>query len=84
MFHPICVGLIDGVDYSVYDFYCACCHPPPGKENANPFVHMRGQAGAAPTAGSAAPGAAAAAVTPGGRRRSSQDRSQVNLATELS
>ena len=82
MFHPICVGLIDGVDYSVYDFYCACCHPPPGKENANPFVHMRGQAGgAAPAAGAAA---AAAAVTPGGRRRSSQDRSQVNLATELS
>ena len=69
MFHPICVGLVDGVDYSVYDFYCAACHPPPGKENANPFVGMRPGAGV--------PGPAPATITPGGRRRSSQDRSQV-------
>ena len=78
MFHPICVGLVDGVDYSVYDFYCAMCHPPPGKENANPFVHMQRQQGQQQAG--AVGGGAPAAVAPGGRRRSSQDRSQVRLA----
>ena len=78
MFHPICVGLVDGVDYSVYDFYCAMCHPPPGKENANPFVHMQQRQQGQQQAG-AVGGGAPAAVAPGGRRRSSQDRSQVKL-----
>ncbi len=41
IFHPTCVGLPEGTDYeATYDFYCAGCQPPPGKENANPFSHM--------------------------------------------
>jgi hypothetical protein len=43
LFHPACVGLHDGIDYSEkYNFYCAGCHPPPGKENANPFSPLVG------------------------------------------
>ena len=33
MFHPVCVGLMEGPDYNGFDFYCADCAPPPGKEN---------------------------------------------------
>ena len=33
MFHPVCVGLMEGPDYNGFDFYCADCPPPPGKEN---------------------------------------------------
>ena len=33
MFHPVCVGLMEGPDYNGFDFYCADCSPPPGKEN---------------------------------------------------
>ena len=37
LFHPTCVGLLDGIEYSAaYDFYCANCRPPPEKENAKP------------------------------------------------
>ena len=32
LFHPVCVGLMEGPDYSSFDFYCADCRPPPGKE----------------------------------------------------
>lgn len=33
LFHPVCVGLMEGPDYNGFDFYCADCSPPPGKEN---------------------------------------------------
>ncbi|TRY71707.1 hypothetical protein TCAL_04757 [Tigriopus californicus] len=37
MFHPPCVGLLEGLDYeSTCDFYCTSCQPPPGKENSVP------------------------------------------------
>ena len=32
LFHPVCVGLMEGPDYSGFDFYCADCPPPPGTE----------------------------------------------------
>lgn len=41
LFHPECVGLIQGIDYSQqFDFYCISCQPPAGKENSKPFSHM--------------------------------------------
>ncbi len=36
LFHPKCVGLLDGVNYFSYDFYCYSCTPPAGKENNEP------------------------------------------------
>eukprot|EP00095_Tigriopus_kingsejongensis_P000598 maker-scaffold95_size379157-snap-gene-2.34 protein:Tk00598 transcript:maker-scaffold95_size379157-snap-gene-2.34-mRNA-1 annotation:"f-box lrr-repeat protein 7" len=54
MFHPPCLGLIEGLDYeSTCDFYCISCKPPPGKENSVPSP-----------AGWRASKAAAAAATP--------------------
>ena len=32
LFHPVCVGLMEGPDYDGFDFYCADCPPPLGKE----------------------------------------------------
>ena len=32
LFHPVCVGLMEGPDYSGFDFYCADCPPPLGQE----------------------------------------------------
>ena len=36
LFHPKCVGLVDGVNYLDYEFYCFACTPPAGKENNEP------------------------------------------------
>ena len=66
MFHPTCVGLLEGADYERNNcaFYCNGCQPPPGKENSNPFP--------------ARPGSASISRGGGGRRRSSDTRPSGN------
>lgn len=57
LYHPTCVGLgPHQTDYSVYDFYCASCTPPAGKEN-KPFT--LGNGGTTITAASASLGSVA-------------------------
>ena len=90
MFHPSCMGLLDGMNYesALYDFYCASCCPPTEKENSNPFsslpasLTLTSTSAAAGAGGAGSPRGGAAGGGGGGRaqnkapnRRPSTDRS---------